>query len=745
MSSYVGAMPVRGQLSRLDRIVAAHETYWASVAQQNARSSGMRDFLRRHWDPWYSRWMETRPRLDRRRTSVDATGTLSEQLVPASDATVAAFVREAAGRLSALRQLAAHNLIPTPDLGTARHGVADAEEPRVAYNKVTEDAARSKVFGDEGERNMSAYADNYVGADGQSYPEVAARAVRSVHAQHRSPYYGYIRSGINQKIYLFPLLEDARSWFGQHVQLQPDHDYAAVFSASNLRAPVAGMEHFMRASVSGDTHLGSWLPFLLGLPLGGAGGYFLRRWQEQNPGQALPFVPPGRLPAPKIPPEAMALAPKTSGDPYVGGPWLDMVGQDYGASADVSVGQRPQHLISPTALREEGPGAPIWRLNERLRGFVLEFGNVMSSSEQLWAALRPVWEREVLPFLTEWEPFWRDSSRWSWSEFDRWTTRWNAIVARTATMLQAEAMAPTPKTSDDPYVGGPWLDMVGQDYGYSDDGYSDGYAVGGPWVDLVGQHYSIGCPPDIVGAQADDVSRRRAWPQTRALIQSAISDVTSYAASYPAEAYVWTLDAPARAPYAGRTPGSVVTLEGTTNIVPFSSQGEALKYLREVAQTRPVALAMFERSSQHWPNPVAWRKSDEPDHESVIAQHVASRSTTQTSGTYAGADTVIGAAVDDVRRRAQALADRRAGNVIGVIHTSKDGLWHTLAFRTSDDADDWLGTATHDPSTYTYAAYYDKEDFQWPHPVNEKIGGTRTPSRREPIRREIATSGEWWT
>ena len=727
--SYVGAVPVRGQLSRLDRLVAAHETYWVSIAQQNPQSSVMRDFLRRHWDPWFSRWMETRPRLDRRRTSVDAAGSLSTQLVPASDDTVAAFVREAVDGLSSLRQLAAHNRIPTPDLGTVQHGVA--EEPRVAgifgdiasalkgairsvasfvkhpsgwfatifplmtmenqrywsgklagstgeklydvgvkavaakylgpqgpalvetYNKVTEDAARGnlnareilakapeiaklavaskqgpaafraavgetdsavKVSGDEGERHMSEYAGNYVGADGQSYPEVAAQAVRNIHAQHRSPYYGYIRSGVNQKIYLFQLLEDARNWFSQHVQLQPDHDYAAVFSASNLRAPVAGMEHFMRATVGCDPQVGSLWPFFLGLPLGGLGGYFLRRWQEQNPGQALPFVPPGRLPAPKIPPEAMAPAPKTSGDPYVGGPWLDLVGQDYGYS--------------------DGYG--------------------------------------------------------------------------------------------DPSVGGPWVDVVGQDYDYGDP------SVGGPWL-------------DIVGAQADD-AQRRSWPQAMALIQSAISDVTSYAASYPAEAYVWTLDAPASAPYAGRAPGLVVILEGTTNIVPFSSQRAALDYMREVAQTRPVALAMFERSSQHWPNPVAWRKSAEPDHESVIAQHVASRSTTQASGTYAGADTVIGAVVDDVRRRAQTLANKRAGNVIGVIHTSKDGLWHTIAFRSSDDADDWLGTVTHDPSSYTYAAYYDKGDFQWPHPVNEKIGGARTPSRPGLLgRREIATtSGDGW-
>ena len=490
---------------------------------------------------------------------------------------------------------------------------------------------------------MSAY--DAVGADGQSYPEVAAQAVRKVHAQHRSPYYGYIRAGSNQKIYLFPLLEDARSWFGQHMELQPIHDYAAVFSASNLRAPVAGMEHFMRATVGCDPSVGNW-PFLLGLPLAGLGGYLLRRWQEPDSARALvpplrdatrDLFAPGTSPPPRpswMPEWIPGFGARTSDpDPAqtgVGGPWLDMAGQDYGYG-----------------------------------GYSDGYGDYS--------------------------------------------------------------------------VGGPWLDVVDQDYGqdYGQDYDYGDPSVGGPWLDMVGP--SVGGPwVDMVGAQGADVARRRELPQTMALIQSAISDVTSFAASYPAEAYVWTLDAPASAPYAGRAPRSIVILEGTTNIVPFSSQAEALKYLREVAQTKPVALAMFERSSSHWPNPVAWRKSAEPDHESVIAQHVASRSPTQASGTYAGADTVIGAAIDDVRRRAQALADRRAGNVIGVIHTSKDGLWHTIAFRTADDADDWLNTATQDQDAYTYAAYFDKEGDSWPGPYIEKIGGFREPIRRP------ETVGEWW-
>jgi len=274
-----------------------------------------------------------------------------------------------------------------------------------------------------------------------------------------------------------------------------------------------------------------------------------------------------------------------------------------------------------------------------------------------------------------------------------------------------------------PQVGGPWVDMIDPQ-------------VGGPWVDMLGPTigaYQYGPPAPIEGPRL--VSPRA---QGRALIRSAIDEITGYANSYPADFYVWTLDAPG---YSGR-PG--VVLEPTTLVAPFASRAEALNYLRQVAQTGPVASAMFERSGSHWPNPVAWHKSDNPEHESLIAQHIASRPGALTSGIIHGGRTRIGSAIDDVRRRAQTLAERRAGSVVGVIHTAKDGLWHTLAFRTSDDADDWLGTATHDPAAFTYAAYYDKDDFSWPHAVNEKIGGSRPGSRPGSLGpREVATtSGE---
>ena len=465
----------------------------------------------------------------------------------------------------------------------AKLAAASKQGPEAFQAAVAETGSAVKVSGAEGERDMSGY--DYVGADGHSYPEIASRAVMSVQQQNPSPVYGYLRMGAQQKIYLYQTLGDAHGWFTSLTHGQEPHDYAAVFVATDLTRPVPGLESFGHARVSGYPEVGNWLPLLLGVPAGGALGYFLRKWQEENPGQAIPGVPPGKLPAPHIP----GIPPKTSGD----------------------------------------------------------------------------------------------------------------------------------------WIGGSWLDIVGQD--------PDGYSIGGPWL-------------DIVGSQGDDRVRARAWPQTKALIQSAIKEVTETAPSLPGTAYVWSLDPPSASP--SYSPSRRIVLEGTTGILSFGSTAEAIDYMRERIQTPHVALALFERTSQHWPNPTSWTKSDDPAYEPVIAAQAAKATPTRSAGDYVGAypwQTTIGSAVDDVRTRAQSIANKRAGSVVGVVHTTKDGLWHALAFRNADDADDWLGTATQDPAGYTYAAYYDKEDFQWPHPVNEKIGGARVPSKPGSLatRGSATTSGNW--
>jgi hypothetical protein len=294
------------------------------------------------------------------------------------------------------------------------------------------------------------------------------------------------------------------------------------------------------------------------------------------------------------------------------------------------------------------------------------------------------------------------------------------------------------KVSGDYQVGGPWLDIE-----------EDSYAIDGPWLDIADPDpswgYTVGGPwLDLVGSQVDG---HQAWPQTRALIQSAINEVHDMASWRPAGAYVWSLDPPSA------SPSPHLTLEGVTSIESFGTPAEALEYMRQRIQTPHVALAIFDRRSPHWPHPTNWTKSDDPAYEPVIAQQIEKGSPARTAGSYVGADwqsrcpsyvvgadwqsrcpsyvgadprrADIGAALDDVRARARSIAGKRAGRVIGVIHSTQDGLWHALAFHDGDAADDWLGLATQVPADYTYAAYYDKEDFQWPHPVNEKIGGPR--------------------
>jgi hypothetical protein len=316
------------------------------------------------------------------------------------------------------------------------------------------------------------------------------------------------------------------------------------------------------------------------LPAGALGGYFLRRWQEDHPGQVLPGLPNLQL-----------AQPKASG--VVGGPWLDM----------------------------------------------------------------------------------------------------------------------------EPVVGGPWVDVV-----------SHGYTIGGPWVD-------VDVDATVVGASygSDPAERRRSWPQTKSLIQSAINEVREIDRSQGAAAYVWTLD-----PAGQSSAISRVTLEPLTSVISFNSVPEALDWMRERIQEPHIAIALFDRHSTHWPNPTNWTKSNDPAYADAIAMQAAKATPVRASGTYVGQS---GPAVDDVKARAQSLANKRAGQIVGVIHTTKDNLWHALAFHSIDDADDWFGTATHDPTSFTYAAYYDKDEIQWPNPVNEKVSGVRGAPRQGSLgMRDIATT-----
>ena len=454
---------------------------------------------------------------------------------------------------------------------------------------------------------MHTYGDYVGAANGGSYPEVAARAVRGASQQSPSQAYGYFRALVDgvshQRVYLFNTLDEAHGWLSAlvHSAAQP-YDYVAVFASPDLSQPVPGLESFGHAMVGGFTQVGNVLPFLLGLPLGALGGYFYRGWRDQHPGRWIPGLPASSDRSPQV----------------GGGPWLDVMGPQVGGPwVDVDDMSGNQPCVGGPWLDVMGPqvGGPWVDVDDM-------FGN-------------------------------------------------------------------------QPYVGGPWLDVMGPQ-------------VGGPWVDLM-------------GAEMDVREQRRAWAQTHALIESAKRDVIAAQSRAPAVAWVWSFDAPD-------------TLSGrTTEVIPFSSvtQAEAYMYDRRF-QTPSIALALFDtRAARHWPNPVRWHKSDDPSYESLIAQRVAEYAPTRTAGDYVGRRTTsIGSALSDVRDRAQSIASKRSGNVVGVFHATKDQLWHALAFANEDDANDWL--ETQDPAVFTYAAYFDKNDDAWPRAVLEKIGVFEHPRKQGP-------------
>jgi hypothetical protein len=423
-------------------------------------------------------------------------------------------------------------------------------------------------------------ADGYVGAEPfgadvlRDFRNAAIHAVTDAHHQRPSPVYGYVRLGPRQKVLLFGSVDQARGWYDQREHFEPGHDYAAVFDAANLHAPVfedVGVAVAGVAAASGDPSIGHWfLPLALGLPAGALGGYYYRKWQEAHPGKIIPFI-----------------------------------------SGDAAVGAAPWHSIED--------------------------------------------------------------------------------------------------------VGGPQ------------------FLQRGPWV-------------DIVGATADtDFARRRAWPRTRALIQSATREVLDrdrttephLETAYPVDpygqaltAYVWSLDA-----------------YGVTHAVPFASYGEALAHYRDLAQGELAALAVFDKMSPHWPNPVGWHKSDNPVHEGAIAQQIARHTphAAHVSGEAVGAwpwheivgaspwYTVVGADLDVLRRQAKAAAEewmrvkksegKRHARVLGVLLLPGVREPRFMAFSSDDLAFDWFDRATSDPSRFVYAAYYDTEAPFAPVQLNESVGG----------------------
>ena len=520
---------------------------------------------------------------------------------------------------------------------------------------------------------MSAH---YVGQD-TSWRARASEAVSNAAQARSSNLYAFSASRyrdpvtselkFRQRVLLFDAFDQARSWFDA-LAASPNLNYVAVFNSANLATPI--MEHPsavepLAVSGYGYPEVGNWLPFLLGLPLGGAAGYGLRWWQEPAA---------TRTQVPRLREQARALLPERGGgtsQPKVGYPWLDFVGQEYAGGydpalallgCDPSVGNEPWLDIVGQEPWMNIVGQEPWM-------------NIVG--QEPWMNI--VGQEPWLDIVGQ-EP-------------------WLDIVGNE-----------------------PWLDIVGNEYVGG-----DGYSVGGPWVEFA----------PWVGAEANEAAKRQESAQARALIQSAIRDIATYTPSMPpANYYVWWLPTQGTS-----TSRPNVTLDLTPQILSFNTLNEAKDYVRALGQQSDViARAVFDKTSRHWPNPVTWSKSTNPEYLATIAQYVTSLSSTSAVGQYGEygeyGEYMVGAtaeevkleqAKDNLRARARSMAIKRVGDAVGVIHTVRDNLWHAIAFDTADDADDWLNTATQDQGSYTYAAYFDKLGDNWknipPAAYIEKFGG----------------------
>ena len=477
-------------------------------------------------------------------------------------------------------------------------------------------------------------------------------------------------------------------------------------------------------SLAGDTSVGSVWPFFLGLPLGGLGGYFLRRWQEGPGGQAATDT------APVKPAAAAALSkftsmflpqsttPKTAGD--YGGPWLGVDDQEPPPVHRHHGGHGRRHRQTSTA--------PVVAVPDH----VAPPDPWASTQVDTWASTAPSSPSQLSPAQQLYQQadllFWQRTGGYKLGRtldpndptdaqmIPQWRQAYADVVSAHG--------APAPNVSGpwldiEPYVGGPWLDI-------------EQPMVGGPWLDF--EQATVGAVENLIGRYR--VVRRDGG----AVMPLVASDDIAFARDFARGAQV--------------TGDGVVTIYDTHtgSLVPLDPAPVG-DYLPDAALDAAADDWLWYETGDrlhHKLNPhnaadrakiTRWRAM-----RKILAETYGSRhhplSPQRVAGDY-GQHTTIGAAIDDVRSKAESLAARRAGNVIGVIHTSKDGVWHTLAFRAADDADDWLNTATQDPTTYTYAAYFNKEDPSWPHAYVEKISGMRAPPGAELPPRRAASSSGW--
>jgi hypothetical protein len=253
------------------------------------------------------------------------------------------------------------------------------------------------------------------------------------------------------------------------------------------------------------------------------------------------------------------------------------------------------------------------------------------------------------------------------------------------------------------------------------------FAQKGPWIDVIGAE---AYPGAMIHATAERVYdpeavRRHAWPRTHALIRSAISDLKASLGEFPGApetVFVWYLG------------------EGGSGVAPFTAHAEALAYNRYLASRGDfAALAVFDKTSPHWPHPVAWHQSEDPAHEPAITAQIARHAHGAHVGAWPWVDvvgavpwyTIVGADLDALRRQAKAAAEgwmnakrsegKRLARVLGVLLDGSP-LPKFVGFASDDMAFEWFDRATGDPARFLYAAYYDTQAPFAPVQLNEALG-----------------------
>ena len=608
----------------------------------------------------------------------------------------------------------------------------------------------------------------------EHYRHIAIDAVSDVRRQ--APALGYLRHGLQQRIYLFPALKDARAWFEQRSQIAPGYDYVAVFQAKDLRGPL--LEDFGQTVVTGcdPTQVGHWfLPLALGIPAGAFGGYQYRKWREGHPGKLIPWISGDDHQA-ALRSRGVVVAQHGNAKPGVGpylgvelfgaggsghdlyrsfpsldaaSDWLATTAHDvvaYRAIYDATDPTWPAPIsesFADSRMTRMSGGPSIVGITPRLMAFR------RAAHEAVWHKreadgdnMAPIYlyidrgghghvtGHQTVDDVMAYAPNLAALPGFRYAAAFH-AGPWNLE-------FEGEATAERPVLASGDVVGTePWVDIIGAEpvgaYPWASihDLGAPRFVQRGPWLDIVGTEPwvdIVGTEPwvDIIGADAD-VERRRTWPRTRALIRSAMrevidSDRRGWEVPWDVTGYVWSLNS-----------------DGTTSINPSWSPDAALAFFRETAYTRqPVAQALFDKTSSHWPNPVSWIKNPDPAFEGVIAQQVARHAPPRTAGDGASPWTpdsfsplsgrsIVGEALDVLRRQAKIAADELPARVIGVRRDSGNR-WQLKQFHSADDADDWFGRVTRDPASFTYAAYFDKGDILYPDPLNEKIGGARMRS-----------------